>query len=166
MAQKSSVFEQTLMHKGYFNFSDLYNFCFQWLQDEGYTNLAEESYQEKLSDIGKEIKIKWIAKKKVTDYFRNIIELKWQIIGLVDAEIERGNKKEKTNKGDLRMDFSADLEKDYENRWADKPIWKFFRGVYDKYIIRTTIDEYEDRLTAKAVSFVSDIKAFLQLEGK
>ncbi len=166
MAHKSRVFEYTLKHKGFFNFSDLYNFCFQWLQDEGYSNLVEESYQEKITDIGKEIKIKWTAKKKVTDYFQNIIELNWHIIGLQDAEVERGGKKEKTNKGDLRLDFSADLEKDYEERWSDKPIWKFFRGVYDKYIIRTTIDEYEDRLASKTASFVSDVKAFLQLEGQ
>ena len=37
------------------------------------------------------------------------------------------------------------------------------RGVYDKYIIRTTMDEYEGRLVEDAVEFVGQVKSFLQL---
>jgi len=40
------------------------------------------------------------------------------------------------------------------------------RGVYDKYIVRTTIDEYEDRLKDVVVEYSEQIKSFLRLEGK
>ncbi len=163
--QKSDVSEQTLKHIGFVNFSDFYDFCYQWFLDEEYF-LTERLYKEKLSDAGKEIRIKWKATKNVTDYFRNVIEIKWHILGLNEVEIERNGQKEKTNKvKELRMDFDVDLEKDYEHKWEDKPLYKFFRGIYDRYIMRTTTDEYEIRLQKKALSLIKEIKSYLQLEG-
>jgi hypothetical protein len=165
MAQKSNVLKEKLKQKGYFNFADLYNFCFDWLKDEGYS-VAETEYTEKLSSFGKEIMIKWEAKKKVTDYYRNSIQVEWHILGMKDAEVERDGKKESTNKGEIKISVGADLETDYEEKWEAKPFWKFMRGVYDKYIIRTTTDEYEDRLSGQGEEYVKDIKAFLQISGR
>lgn len=162
--ESSSVFKQVLKHKGFFSYSDLYAFCYQWLKDEGYS-VKENSYTEKVSGA-KEILIEWTAEKAVTDYFQNVISLKWHILGMTDAEVERGGKKEKTNKGDLKMTFSAEMQRDYESRWEGKVFNKFLRGIYDKYIIRTTKEEYEGRLKDKAESFVEDTKSFLMLEGK
>ena len=165
MPERSNVLSQIVKQVGIFNFKDLYNFCYQWFLDEGYL-LSEDRYEEKMSDAGKEVKIKWTARKKVTDYFQNEIEMKWHILYMTDVEIERGKKKEKTNKGEVRFDIKADLVKDYELKWEDKPALRFLRGVYDKYIIRSTIDEYEDRLFDRVNSLISEVKAFLQLEGK
>jgi hypothetical protein len=166
MGIKNEVFSQTLKHKGYFNYTDLYNFCFNWLKDNGYKNLAEEEYIEKISSFGKEIQISWTAKKKVSDYFRQIITLKWHILGMNDAEVEINGKKDKTNKGEVKLTFRAELEKDWEGDWSKTPFNTFLRGIYDKYILRTTLDEYEDALSAKASDFVGDVKAFLNLEGR
>ncbi|VVB79374.1 Uncharacterised protein [uncultured archaeon] len=166
MGVKNEVFDQTLKHKGYFNYTDLYNFCYNWFKDNGYKNLAEEEYIEKIAPIGKEIQIKWVAKKKVSDYFRQIITVKWHILGMTDAEVEVNGKKEKTNKGEVKLKISAEVEKDWEGNWEKTPFYVMLRGIYDKYILRTTIDEYEDALTAKASNFVADTKAFLNLEGR
>ena len=165
MAEKSSVFKQKLKHKGFFNFNELYNFCYSWMIDEGY-QLSEDEYSEKLASNGKEVVIKWVAKKKITDYFRNFIELKWRIIGLNDAEVDIGGKKDKTNKGDLSIEFSADLERDWDDKWAGKPFNKFLRGIYDKYVIKTTVDEYEERLKERVSEFFNQVKGFLLLEGQ
>ena len=164
MAEKSNVFKQQVKHIGYLEFRDLYNFCRDWFSDENY-DLYELKYDERITAKGKEIIIEWAAKKKVSDYFRNVIEVRWHILNMIDTEIEKDGKKEKVNKGEVKITFSADLVKDYENKWEDKPIWKFLRGIYDKYIIRTTIDEYEVRLTEKTAELVSQVKSFLQLEG-
>ena len=165
MTEKSEVLKEKMRHVGFFDFKELYNFCFEWLKEEGY-NVIEDSYLEKITDRGKEIKIKWTAKKKISDYFRNKIELNWHILGLVDAEVERNGKKEKLNKGDLTVTFDAVIEKDYENKWEDNPSFKFLRSIYDKYIIKTTLDEYEDRLQGKTEEFIAEVKSFLVLEVK
>jgi len=162
MVQKSEVYKHVIKKKGFWNYTELYNFCFDWLQRENY-HVVENEYIEKMSDFGKEVLLEWKAQRKVTDYFKNVIHVKWHILGMNSAEVERDGKKEKTNKGEVKITISADLVKDYEARWEDKPLWKFLRGVYDKYIIRTTTEEYEDRLEDKATEYAGDVKALLDL---
>lgn len=165
MGEKNNVFEQTLKHKGFFNFSELYNFCYTWLKENKYS-ISEDEYTEKIQSNGKELVIKWTAKKKVSDYFKEIIKVSWHIIGLNDAEVIIENRKEKTNKGDLKIKISSDLESDYEGSWEKNPFYKFLRASYEKYVIRNTKDLYEDRLEDKSRDFFEDIKAFLSLEVK
>lgn len=162
MANKSTVFKQTIKQKGYWNYKDLYGFCFSWLKDRGYT-VKENEYTEKNSGAGKEIILDWAADKKVTDYFKNSISVKWHITQMQDAEIERDGKMVGTNKGDLKIVVEATLESDYEGGWERSAFVKFMRGIYDKYIMRTTTEQYEDRATDDAVEFVSQVKSFLQL---
>jgi hypothetical protein len=162
MAEKNTVFKEAIKHKGYWNFADLYGFCFDFLKDEGYT-IKEKAYTEKIGGAGKEIIIEWDCSKKVTDYFKNHIKVDWHILGMKDTEVERDGKKENTNKGEVKITIEGMLEKDYEDKWENKALWKFLRGIYEKYVIRTTIDQYEDRLIDVTVKFVGELKAFLQL---
>ena len=165
MPEKSEVLKQAVKHKGFFKYRDVYNFCYEWIKDEGYF-LTEDIYTERLSADGKEVIIKWTAKKKVSDYFMNLITIKWHILYMTDAEVEVNGKKKRTNKGELKVTFSAELVRDYERRWEDNPFYKFLRGVYDRYIVRTRIDYYEDKLEEKTKEYINQFKAFLALEGR
>ncbi len=164
MVQKSNVLKQFLKHKGIFNYVEVYAFCYEWLVNEGY-KVSETLYQEKVTEA-KDVVIEWVARKDVSDYFRNVMKLNWHLIRMSDVEIEKDGKKVKTNRGDFEIKFTVDLERDYEGRWEERPFWKFFHSIYDKYIARTTIEEYEDRLTDKAIEYIEQIKSFLELEGK
>jgi hypothetical protein len=165
MAEKKEVYNQSIKQKGYWNYTDLYNFCFNWLKDEGY-KLKEKEYIEKISSFGKEIILKWEASKKITDYFQHVIKVEWHILGMKDAEVEQDGKKVDTNKGEVKITIKADLVRDYEERWEDRPFYKFLRGIYEKYIIRSTREEYEDDLEDKAKEYIKEIKAFLNLSGR
>ena len=165
MAEKNSVFKQTIKNKGFFNYPELYNFCYNWFKDNKY-KLSEDSYTEKIQGNGKEILIEWTAKRKVSDYFKEEISIKWHILGMNDAEVMVGDRKEKTNKGDLKMVIAASLVSDHEDNWSTTAFNKFIRGIYDKYIIKNTNDEYESRLQDAALEFFEDTKAFLNLEGR
>ena len=160
MPEEKKIFEQQLKQKGFFNYDALYNFMFIWLKDENF-DVSEEKYEEKLTSAGKEIKIKWVATKEISDYFRNKIEVVWHIVTMTDAEVEIEGKKVKTNKGEVKIKFKGILERDYEKRWEDKPMWKFLRGIYDKYIIRTTMEQYEIKLFKKSSEFFEEVKSFL-----
>ena len=165
MAQKKEVYKQKLKQTGYWNYTELYNFCFDWLKDNGY-KLKEKQYTEKVSSFGKELIIEWEASKKVTDYFKNTITMKWHVLGMKDTEVEQDGKKISTNKGEVGIDFTGTLVKDYEEKWEGKPFWKVMRGVYEKYIIRSTIDEYADDLEDDVKDMIKDTKAFLQIGGR
>jgi hypothetical protein len=164
MSEKLNVVNQTIKKKGHFNFKDLYEFCFLWLKENGY-EVAEREYTEK--DTGaKEVIIRWEAEKKVTDYFKWDIDMKWHILQMTDAKVERNGKQEETNKGQLKIVVKADVVTDYEGRWEPKPFQKFIRGVYDRYIIKSRSDQQEIDLEVRASKLISDIKSFLELSDK
>lgn len=165
MGEEKGVLKQSIKHKGLFSYSELYNFCYNWFKNEGFI-LVEKEYIEKISAVGKEIVIKWSAFRKITDYYQNFIDVNWHILGMTDAEAEENGKKIKTNKGEVKLVIDAKLKKDWEETWDKNPFYKFLRGTYDRYIMRTTEDEYEVRLIEKAEEFVEDTKAFLNLEGR
>lgn len=165
MATNSEIFKEKLKHKGFFNYSDYYNFCYNWLKDEGYS-IAEDEYTEKLAGNGKEIVIKWKATKKISDYLKNEIKVEWHILGLTDAEAQMEGKTVKTNKGEVKITVTATLIRDYESRWDTSPTMRFMRDVYDRYIIRESVKKYEDRLEDKAKDYIEQLKSFLNLESK
>jgi len=165
MAEKKQQFKEAVKHIGFFHYRDVYAFCYGWLKDNNY-DVSEDEYTERLTSRGKEIIIKWVAKKKVSDYFRNIMEVRWHILYMEEAEVMREGKKFKTNKGEVKITVTGILERDYEENWSKSPLYKWMRGIYDKYIIRSTMDQYEDKVIEESDEFVEQVKAFLTLEGK
>lgn len=165
MAQKKQVYKETFKTTNYWKYSELYDMAFNWLKKNGY-KIEENMYNEKLLSNGKEVIIRWTAEKKVTDYFKYQMILDWHILGLVDAEVEVDGKKVKTNKGEVEIIFKANIIKDYEKRWEDKPFWKFMRGVYEKYVIVETVDEFEDDLEDDVKDLIKAIKGFLRIPGR
>ena len=165
MAEKDKVFDSKIAQASVFNFKEFYEFCYTWLADKEY-DITENKYSEKVTANGKEVEIEWAAERKISDYFKFVIKAYWRITGMVDVEVQKDNTKVKMNRGRVEVKVSAYIEKDYENRWEENPFLKFLRGVYDKWIIKERIKQYEQKLFGEADEFVSQAKAFLELEGQ
>lgn len=163
MVEKDNVIPaQKVRHKGLFDFAEAYRFCYTWFLDNGY-DLVEKNYTEKITAKGKEIEIEWFALRKISDYFRFTIKTNWRVLGMTDAEVEENGKKIKINSGDIEVKFTIVLEKDYEAKWEGSAFLKFLRGVYDKYIIRARIDQYEGKLVGEVNELISQMKSFFAL---
>jgi len=141
MVEKDTIFKGKVKQRGIFNFKDIYNFLYDWLRDEGY-DVYEKNYTEKVSGDSKQVEIRWEAEREISDYFRFQIKASWIILGMKSVEVEKEGKKIKMDSGYLEIKFEAVLLKDYENRWENQPFWKFLRGVYERYIVRTRIEDY------------------------
>ena len=165
MAEKDTIFKGKIKQEGMFDFKEFYSFAYDWLNGEGY-GVAEKAYSEKIAGDAKDIEIEWEAKKKVSDYFRFVIKMSWKILGMKKIKVKRENKEISMNTGVVEIKFSAVLVKDYESRWEDAPIWKFLRGLYDRYIIKSRIDDYGDKLTEDLDELIVQCKSFLAIEGK
>jgi len=164
MSQKTQVYKETFKTTGYWKYSEVYDFMFNWFRDRHY-KIAEDSYNEKIQSNGKEVTATWKSTRKVTDYFKFLVQMDWHILGMKDVEVEVDGKKKKTQNGEVEIIFKGILIKDYEKRWEDKPLWKFMRGIYEKHVIRATVDEFEDDLEDDVREIIGDLKAFLQLEA-
>ena len=165
MAEKDKIAESKVKHDGIFDFKEIYRFLYALALDLEY-EIEERVYSEKNTVKGKEIEIHWVARRKISDYFRYVVKMDWLILGMNDVEVMKEGIKVKTNKGSLEIKFGIWLEKDYENRWEATAVLKFLRGLYDNYIIRGRILDYETKLITEMTEMVEQLKAFLVLEGK
>ena len=165
MAEKDIIYTGKLKQKGIFNFKDFYEFSYDWLKEEGY-DVFENKYSEKVAGDSKDLEIIWRAERKISDYFKYVITMDTYIWGLKKVKVKKEDKEISMDSGYLEIKFKAILEKDYENRWENHPFFKFLRGVYEKYIIRSRIEDYEDNLIEEIMEFISENKAFLAIEAK
>ena len=165
MAEKDQIFSGKMKYTGIWDFKETYRFIYSWFIDKGY-KILEKGYTEKIKADGKEIEVHWEAKRKISDYFRFVIKADWLILGMTDTEVQKESVKMKMNKGYIEIKFTAILEKDYEHRWENSGFLKFLRGVYDRYIVKSRIDYYEDKLLQETDEVIAQTKSFLAIEGK
>jgi len=165
MAELDKISEIKIKHDGVFDFKETYRFLYTLFTDMEYL-VEEKAYSEKNSAKGKEIEASWISRRKISDYFRFIIKAEMKVLGMTDIEVAKEGIKTKSNKGSLEIKFSCFLEKDYEHRWEGTAFLKFLRGLYDNYIIKGRIDDYEGKVFSEMNDIANQMKAFLVLETK
>lgn len=167
MSEKETLFNTKTKYTGLFNFSDFYSFCYSWLVDsEGYI-ITEDKYTEKIAGDQKTIEVEWTGNKKVTDYFKNQLKIKYRITNMTQVEItDSSGKKKKMNNGTVEVAVKGILIRDFDSKFETTATRKFMRGVYEKWIIASRIDEMQTNLSKFCDSFVAEVKAYLDLEGK
>ena len=166
MAEKDTIFSSKIKYGGVFSFADFYKFCYDWLTEETGLGISEDKYIEKLSGDSKSIDIEWSGTRKVTDYFRFDVKIKLKIIGLTNVEIVQDGKKIRSNKGSVDISVKGILVRDYQGKFEKTAFQKFLRGIYEKWVIPSRIEDYEGKLFGDCDEFLSQSKAFLDLEGR
>jgi hypothetical protein len=166
MAEKDKIFSTTTKYVGIFNLSNLYKFCYDWLSEETDLIVAEKKYTEKLKGTDKDVEIEWEGTRKVNDYFKRQVDVKFTIKGLKKVDVNKGGKTVSTNEGEVKMEVKGILVRDYDSKFEVSPFYKFLRATYDKWIIPSTVEALKDKLAEDCVEFLEQTKAYLDLEGK
>ncbi|MBI2045098.1 hypothetical protein HYT23_03500 [Candidatus Pacearchaeota archaeon] len=166
MSEAETVFSSKIRYVGVLNFKDFYRFCYDWLSEETELMLVENKYEEKIDGDIKNIEVEWTGARKITDYFKYKVKVKFRVLGLKKVEVIRDGKKEKTNEGSVEVKASGDLVRDYQGKFELGAGRKFLRGIYDKWVIPSRIEEYQGKLVGKINEFLNQAKAWLDLEGK
>lgn len=167
MAEKEPIYSSTIKYGGIFSFKDFYKFCYEWLIEEtGMDFVMENKYEEKIKGDEKEIVVEWEGQKKLTDYFRFDVKVKFEIKGLKNVEVMQEGVKIKTNSGSAKVSVKGSLVRDYENKFEGTHTKKFMRAVYEKWIITSRVKQFEDVVAEKCDEFLGQAKAYLDLEGR
>ena len=149
---------------GVFSLSDLYNKMKAWLEYEGYGNekksFKEERYVEKIKPGGKQIDITWKGEKNVSDYFSNMIQINFRILGLQDVEIQTDGKKRKMQKGAVTLYFDASFIKNRSGKWKKNSAMK---KIYERFIVKKRIDDYIVDFYNQIYSFHNEVKTYLEV---
>jgi hypothetical protein len=164
--ERDNLFKSKVKHNGLFDFKETYRILYEWLVDQNY-DVNEKNYKEVIGAGGsKEIEVEWEATRKVSDYFKFMIEAKWHILGMTGVEVDIDGVKQKINKGQFEIEVKCTLLKDYEDRWENHPFWKFLRTFYDRYLIKERTEQFEGKLIGEMDEFVAQCKSFLALTGR
>lgn len=167
MAEKEIVCSSSIQSTGFFSFSDFYKFCYDWLTEETeLETFSEDKYKERLTGDAKDIEIKWTGAREVTDYFKFEVEVVLDIKKLREVEITQNGKKVKTNQGRVKMSVKGILIRDYKGKFERSALQKFMRGIYEKWVIPSRIEQFEAKLAEDCNEFLNQAKAYLDLEGK
>ena len=166
MAEKDKIFSSKVKYGGLMDFKEFYKFCYQWLTEETGLDVAEEKYAEKISGDAKDIDVIWRGEREITDYFKFEVKITFKIIHLTKAEITQDRRKIKMDNGSVQVDVKGTLVRDYDGKFEKNSMQKFMRGIYEKWVIASRIEEYEDKLVSDCNEFLDQAKAFLDLEGK
>lgn len=167
MAEKDKIFSSKIKYDGIFSFKDFYKFCYDWLNEETGIGISEDKYKEKLSGESKNIDVEWSGVRTLSDYFKFEIKVTFSLIGLSKIEATNSEgKKIKTNKGSIEVGVKGTLVRDPQGKFEKSAFMKFLRGVYEKMIISSRIEEMEGKVVGDCDDFLSQAKAYLDLEGK
>jgi hypothetical protein len=167
MAEKEKIFSSKVKHKGIFSFSEFYQFCYDWITKEIGCDISEDKYEEKIEGDKKKVEVRWTCEKKVTDYFKFEIKLDpLKVDPLNDIEIKKGNTTIKTNEGKISLEVVGNLVRDYDGKFERSAFGKFLRAIYEKWVIPSRIEQFEDKLVEECNEFMSQSKAWLDLEGR
>jgi hypothetical protein len=103
-------FAGRIRFRGVVDFPVLYKMIFEWFDENAYVPF-EELYKHK-PPTEFDVQIKGI--KKVTGYVRYLVKVKFTSANFKEVEVMKDGKKKKMFSGNMRIDFSADVETDYE----------------------------------------------------
>jgi len=166
MAEKETIFATKIKYDGIFSFKDFYKFCYDYITDEQGYDLAESKYIEKLNGNAKDMKVFWSATKEVTDYFKFEFSILFRILNLKKVEVNKNGTKVNTNKGSVEIKMKGNLLRDYKGKFEINAFQKFLRSIYEKWVIASRVEEYEAKLVEECSEFLTQAKAYLDLEGK
>jgi len=85
---------------------------------------------------------------------------------MTKTEINRDGVKVSMNKGAAKVEIKGNLIRDYNGKFETTAFKKFLRSIYEKWVIPARIEHYEDNIISKCDEFLSQAKAYLDLEGK
>lgn len=148
----------TVQHSGVFDFNGLYRLLRKWFKQCKY-HFTEPAYKDLREEGGRNVKLKWIAKRKITDYARYVIETEISLRNLEEVMV----KKRKMAKASLSVSLLAYIDKDYEETWYRKSFYKFMREVYDKFAQGQQYDLMEKDLKRDLRAIADEIKTYLNL---
>jgi hypothetical protein len=92
-----------------------------------------------------------------------VIRVNTKMFNVKEVEVEKDGHKLTLNQGRVAVLIDGILQTDYENRWSSVPFYIFIRTMYDKFIYKSYIDQFEAKLNEEVEQLHTQMKAFFNL---
>lgn len=149
---------------GPIDLGDFYTQLKLWFYHQGYgdefKNFKEVKYVQRIKPLGKEIDLKWVGEKNVSDYFSYAIAMTMLVNGMKDVEVSKNGKKVKMSSLNIEIKLFADLIKNRKGKWKKNSLIK---KIYEIFIVKDRIENYKLELYQRIYSLHDEIKGYLSL---
>jgi hypothetical protein len=149
-----------LDYKGILNVKELLKIINKWSQERHIQKKEDKCHEQNLPG-GKFIEYEISHWKKISDYAKYIYKIRILFQDLKKVEVKKEKKKEKLDQGRALLYFDGFIEHDYEHRWDERPLFMFFRTLYDKFLYKAYTERFEHRLTHEIHNLYNEIEKFL-----
>lgn len=151
--------EIKITQDGVFDFKEVYNIVKGWLNLHKY-DIFEKEYKEHQKDDTKHIEVEFESEKKIDQYIKFLIDVTLRV---KDHKIVQGPKGKQLVQGTLIVEIEAMLQSDFDAAWEGRPLVKFTRGLYDKFVRGDKYDQYKKELYDQGYELYNELKAYLNL---
>lgn len=158
-AKPMKIMFHRIERTGIFDMGHLYKQMREWFAENNYIYTEKEN-TTKVKDKGIEIKLKMAGERRVTDYFKFEIDVRFLVI-----EVQKVKMKDKElDKGILSAFIKANLHFDYRHIWTKNKFAKLLRFIYNNFIIKRKIDDvYSPALKFEAEDLSNVMKDALDM---
>lgn len=144
---------------GIYDMKHLYKQMKGWFEENNYIYTEKENTTN-IKDKGTEIKLAMSGERKVTDYFKFEIEVRFLIVESQKVKV----KDKELDKGKMLAFLRPVLYFDYRNIWTKNKFSKLLRFVYNNFIIKKKIDDvYSAALKFEADDLFNTMKDALEM---
>ncbi len=145
---------------GIFDAEAVYKKMKYWLDFNGFgNNFEEEEYSEVVQGDRKIIGVRWHTEKLVTDYFAYVIDVNIFMPRLQEITVPRNNINIKMSKGSFECRLAAYVMTDYKENFKSK----LAQGFYEKFVVKSRLDEHKRLIAILLYQFQEEIKRFLAM---
>ena len=145
-----------LKYSGLYDLDALLGAARGWFNRSKYFVIDAE-HSEAVKSSGKEITVVWRPVRSVNDYVQFQFEFEISITKEIDVLVEEHGKKVKKQQGDMEIRFKNAMAKNYRQTFRG-PTKEFLRQTYEKYLIRSELDDYRRKLMVEGEDFWTTIK--------
>ncbi len=144
-----------ITYDGVYDLDELLRAITGWFSEWMY-DTAPEEHSEKVGSDGKEMKIIINAFRKVTEYVKFTFKIEIVIYREVDVVVDYKGKNLKQQKGEVQVRVKTTMQKNWMKTFSARQ--EFLRQTYEKYIMKKTLSNYEDKLRLEGDSLIRLIK--------
>lgn len=164
MAEKHTIIAgDNVSYSGLIQLPDLFSLLNSYLRQIGYDKKVPSNNQQVIGDTT-HVSVELKPWKKISDYI--LFELKINISAKVkDVEINIDGKNTKIQKGSVDISISGGIVSDYNDLWQKKSEYFFLRTLFNKYVYKVKMDEWDSMLKNQVAHLKAELSSFLNMKG-
>jgi len=149
-----------LDYSGILDTKELFKLINRWFYERHFQKKEDKNHEQNLPE-GKSIEYEISHWKKISDYNKHIYKIRALFKNLKKIQVAKDKKKLKLDQGQVLIYFDGFIEHDYEHRWDEKPLFVFFRTIYNKFIYKAYTESFEHKITQDLHNLYNEIEKFL-----